>query len=233
MRAAVAILAASLVAPATASAQVKISAVDGSNTWSPAEVTVKVGEPVTWSFAGTATPHNVKSNTPGWVFSTAYATAGPDATATFATPGEYLFLCELHGSTMSGKVKVTDASGQPAPPPPPPPLSEQPFANDTPPLSVLEVRDTVAPTLDRVKVSRVARGIRVRFRLSEAGKVAVKLTRGGRTVKTRTVEVDKGTGTVTLRGLKPGAYRVQVSAKDLADNEASRASRARVTLRRV
>ena len=33
----------------------------------------------------------------------------------------------------------------------------------------------------------------MRLRLSEAGKVAVKLTRGGKAVKRRTVEVAKGT----------------------------------------
>ena len=35
---------------------------------------------------------------------------------------------------------------RPPPPPPPPPLSEQPFGNDTPPLSVFEVRDTFVPS---------------------------------------------------------------------------------------
>ena len=132
---------------------------------------------------------------------------------------------------MSGEVNVLDAAGQPAPPPPPPPLSEQPFGNDTPPLSVFEVRDTMAPKLDRVKVSRVTRGVRVQFRLSEAGKVTVKATRG-RSVTTRTVEVAKGTRSITVKGLKAGRYRVQVSAKDLAGNAAKSAPRASVTVRR-
>ena len=45
-----------------------------------------------------------------------------------------------------------------------------------------------------------------------SGKLAVKLTRAGRTVKTRAVEVDAGTGSLTLSGLKAGTYRVPVSA---------------------
>ena len=90
---------------------------------------------------------------------------------------------------------------------------------------MFEVRDTVVPKLDRVKVSRVARGVRVRFRLSEAGKVTVKATRG-RSVTTRTVEVAKGTRSITVKGLKAGRYRVQVSAKDLAGN-AAKSARAR------
>ena len=131
---------------------------------------------------------------------------------------------------MRGTVTVTDATGAPPPPPPPPPLSEQPFVNDVPAPAVLEVRDLVAPKLDHVAVARVAHGARVRFRLSEAGTVTVKLTRG-KAVKTRTVNVRKGTSSVTVKGLRAGSYRVQVSAKDLAANTAGAPKRARVTLR--
>ena len=102
-------------------------------------------------------------------------------------------------------------------------------ANDQ--LTVFEVRDTVVPKLDRVKVSRVKRGVKVRFRLSEGGKVTVKATRG-RSVTTRRFEVAKGTRSVTLRGLRAGSYRVQVSAKDLAGNAAKARPRASVTVRR-
>ncbi len=84
----------------------------------------------------------------------------------------------------------------------------------------------MVPKLDRVKMSRVKRGVKVRFRLSEGGKVTVKATRG-RSVVTRTVEVAKGRAPSRVRGLKAGRYRVQVSATDLAGNAAkSRAARA-------
>jgi plastocyanin len=226
-----AVLTTALAFPALANADATIQAVDNTNVWAPGEVTVKVGEPVNWSFAGTTLAHNVKSNSANWSFSNAYAVAGPPASYTFQAPGEYAFMCELHGSTMTGVVKVLDAAGQPAPPPPPPPLSEQPFGNDTPPLSVFEVRDSKAPKLDRVKVSRVTRGVRVKFRLSEPGKVKVKATRG-RAVTTRTFEVAKGTRTVTLKGLKTGRYRVQVTATDFAGNAAKSSKRASVTVQR-
>jgi plastocyanin len=225
----VAAAAAALAFPAVADAQ--FQAVDNTNVWAPAELTVRVGEPVTWSFAGTTLVHNVRSSSANWSFATPYALAGPTASYTFQTPGDYAFLCELHGSTMTGVVKVLDASGQPAAPPPPPPLSEQPFANDIPPLTVFEKRDKVAPKLTRVKVARVARGVRVKFRLSEAGKVTVRATRGRSVVK-RTVEVAKGTRSITVRGLKRGRYRVQVTAKDLAGNAAKAKPRASVTLGR-
>lgn len=226
---AAAVSVAALAFPAVASAQ--FQAVDMTNVWAPSELTVKVGEQVTWSFGGTSLVHNVKSDSSNWTYKTPFAIAGAAGRFTFTTPGEYAFLCELHGSTMTGKVVVLDAGGQQAPPPPPPPLGEQPFANDVPPLSVFELRDTVAPKLDRVKVTRVKRGVRVGFRLSEAGKITVKATRG-RSVKTRTVEVAKGTRSITLDGLKAGTYRVQVTAKDLAGNAAKAHPRASVTVRR-
>ncbi len=128
---------------------------------------------------------------------------------------------------MRGTVTVTDATGAPPPPPPPPPLSEQPFPNQFPAPTILEVRDTIAPKLDRVSVKRVRRGARVRFRLSEAGKITVKLTRRGQKAKTRTVTVRKGVSAVTVKGLRKGTYRVRVSAADLAGN-AARGDQARL-----
>jgi len=229
-----ALLAAGLALPAAASAQTTIEAIDGvtNNRWSAPDITVKVGETVTWSFAGTTLMHNVKASSPNWTLDSPFAIAGPSVTQTFTAAGQYAYLCQLHASTMTGVVKVTDDSGAPPPPPPPPPLSEQPYANDAPPLTVFERRDTLAPKLDRVDVTRVRRGVRVRFRLSEDGKLAVRLTRGGRTVKTRTVEVDAGTGALTVSGLRAGTYGVQVSAKDLAGNAAKTVVRETVTVRR-
>jgi plastocyanin len=228
--------AAIFVSPAAALADATIQAVDGTavdnnNRWAPATPTVKVGELVTWSFAGTANLHNVKSDSSNWTLQTPFAAAGPSAEYRFTTPGTYTFLCELHKATMTGSVTVTDETGAPPPPPPPPPLSAQPFANDTPALTVLEVRDTVAPKLDRVAVTRVRKGARVRFRLSEAGKVTIRLTRRGHAAKSRTFEVRKGTSSATVKGLAAGSYRVRVSATDLAGIAARATKSARVTVR--
>jgi plastocyanin len=226
-------VAAALIFPGAALADASFQAVDGvaldgsDNRWTPNAATVKVGEKVTWTFAGAKLPHNVKSAGTNWSLDSATST---DTTVSFSTPGIYEFYCKFHASPMRGTITVTDATGAPPPPPPPPPLSEQPFANDVPAPSVLEVRDTIAPKLDRVKVTRVRKGAKVRLRLSEAGKVAIRLTRG-KLVKTRTAEVAKGTSTITVRGLRQGAYRVRVTATDLAGNEASGAKRARVTVR--
>ena len=214
-----------------AAGEVTIQAVDGTNTWDKPNVVVTVGDQVNWSFAGTTSFHNVVNDSPNWSLTSDGAIGGPTVSNKFDAVGIYQFVCFYHKSTMTGTVDVRGASGETAAPLPPPPPGQQPLGNDTPPLSVFEVRDRVAPKLDRVKVSRVARGMRVKFRLSEAGKVTVKATRGRSVIK-RTVEVAKGTRSVTVRGLKAGRYRVQVSAKDLAGNAAKSARRASVTVRR-
>jgi plastocyanin len=200
------------------------------NSWSPADVTVKAGETVTWRFTGTAVAHNVMSGSANWSYSNAIAIGGPDAPYTFTAPGIYTFVCQLHPGPMHGTVTVTDEAGTPPPPPPPPPLSEQPFGNDAPAPTVFEVRDRLAPALTAVKVSRRgARGARVRFRLSEAGSVTIALTRAGRTVKTSRLAARRGANAVLVRGLRAGRYRLELRARDLAGNAAP-ARRARVTV---
>jgi plastocyanin len=230
----IAVLAA-LALPSSAAADVTIQAVDAvapdgsDNRWSPNAVTVKAGEPVTWSFAGTVVAHNVVSEGSNWSLESPMIVAQPPVSHTFAAPGRYEFYCRLHGTSMRGTVTVTDESGT-APPVGPPPLSEQPFSNDTAPLTSFERTDQVAPTLTRVSVSRVSRGARVRFRLSEAGRATLALTRAGKTVKTRAIDAHKGANTVTVRGLRSGRYRVEVRARDLSGN-AAKPTRARLTVR--
>jgi plastocyanin len=225
-------LAAALALPGAAFADVRFQAVDNLNVWTPDSQTVKVGETVTWSFAGTTLMHNVKADTGPWAtpFESAYAIAGPDATYTFTAPGVYTFFCFLHQSTMKGTVTVTDATGAPPPPPPPPPLSEQPWVNDVSAPGTLEVRDTVAPKLDKVSVKRARKAAKVRLRLSEPAKVTIRLTRG-KSVKRRTVELAKGVSTVKVSGLRAGTYTVRVSATDLAGNAARAPKRARIPIR--
>jgi plastocyanin len=224
---------AALAAPASAAGQT-IQAVDGTdadnynNRWAPRDVTIKAGETVTWSFTGTTVFHNVASSGSNWSFRNGDPViAPPPASFTFPSPGVYAFVCEIHATTMTGTVTVTDAAGTPPPPPPPPPLSEQPWANDRQAPSVLEVTDDDPPVLSRVRVL----GTRVRFRLSEAGRVAIKVKRGRRTVRTRRATARRGTNSVTVRGLRAGRYRVEVRAWDRARNH-SRVKRARLTVRR-
>jgi plastocyanin len=228
-------LACSPAAPAAAQAPV-VQAVDDANgdgtgnRWLPSDVTIKAGETVTWRFAGTAIAHNVKSDGANWSFRNEPAAGGPDAPFTFTATGTYAFVCQLHPGPMHGTVTVTDEAGTPPPPPPPPPLSAQPFPNDQAAPASFEARDKVAPALTAVRVSRRARGARVRFRLSEPGRVTITVARAGRRVQTRAVSARGGVNAVVLRGLRAGRYGVELRARDLAGNRA-RPKRARVTVR--
>ena len=225
-------LAAALALPAlAAAADQSVQAVDATLTWSPPNVTVKAGETVTWTFAGASQAHNVASSGANWSLSSPIQANHPPVSYTFASPGTYSFVCNVHPSTMTGTVTVTDAAGNPPPPPPPPPPGQQPYPNDQSPPTVLELADTQRPRLTRVRASRIARGLRVRFHVSEPSSVTVRVRHGSRTVRKRTVRLRRaGTRSLRLRGLRAGAYRVDVLARDVALNR-SKVKRARVSVR--
>ena len=230
-------LAALVLAP-TASAQAPIvQAIDGTEAdnfnfrWTPRDVTIRAGETVTWRFTGTDAPHNVAVR--GTTFRSGEPTRVPaDAAYRFDTPGFYDFVCEVHLPSMAGTVTVTDASGAPPPPPPPPPLSEQHWANDQSPPSVLEVTDEKRPRLSRVRVAGVRDGARVRFRLSERARVTVRFKLAGLTVNSVRRTFKAGRHRLTVRDPRMhGRYRVEVFARDAAGNR-SATRRATVRVRR-
>jgi plastocyanin len=213
-------------APASAfAADQTVHGQDGtSGQWSPTNVSVHVGDTVTWDFADTSQAHNVASNSSNWTLTSPIQTHHPPVSFTFTAAGTYDFVCNVHPDTMKGTVSVD------APPPPPPPLSEQPFPNDQHAPTVLEVTDNRRPAVTRVHASRIAHGVRVRFRTSEPGRVTIRV-RHGKTLKVRTVRVRRaGVKTLRVRGLAAGDYTITLRARDLAGNR-SRAKRARVTVR--
>ena len=231
-------LAASLIAAApAAAAPVTIHGMD-TLTWDTPNVAVTVGDTVTWTFAGTAQAHHVANqgsdiNDAGWAsFSSPLGVPAPDATYTFQTPGVYKYYCSVHPTTMFGTVTVGAVDAPPPPPPPPVviPLSQQPFANDSAPLTAAEnvSLDTKKPRLSSLSAKRSGRrAARVRFRVSEASVVDVRFKRGSKTVK-RYAVAGKGTLSFTAKKLKAGRYRVEVRAQDLAGNASPRK---RVSLR--
>jgi hypothetical protein len=93
------------------------------------------------------------------------------------------------------------------------------------------VTDETRPRLTRVRVRGVARGARVRLHVNEPGRITVRARRGGHVVRSRTVTLRRAaTRTVALHGLRAGAYRIEVLARDLAGNR-SRVRRAHLTVR--
>jgi plastocyanin len=231
------VVVAALTPAGTAAADVTVLAVDGTaenefkNTWSPMEVTIKAGEAVTWTFPDSDGFHNVASDSPNWTLDNPISARHPPVTHSFPDSGTYRFVCDAHASTMWGNVYVTDASGAPPPPPPPPPLSEQPFPNDQQPPPTLEVGDEKRPRLSRVRVTAVRDGARVRFRLSERARVSVRFKLAGLTVKTARRTFRAGARSLTVRDRRlRGSYRVEVFARDAADNR-SRTVRHQVSIR--
>ena len=193
------------------------------------DVTIKAGETVTWSWTGF---HNVRPTSSNW---TAPGDTSPFAHR-FDAAGTYTFVCQFHAAQgMTGSVTVTDASGTPPPPPPPPPPSDQSWANDQVPPTVLETgtapEDTERPRLSRVRMTSVRDGARLRFRLSERARVTVHFELAALTVKTARGTFRAGARALTIRDRRlRGRYQVELVARDLAGN-LSRVARERVTIR--
>jgi plastocyanin len=232
-----AVAAAFAISPAAFAQTPVVTAVDGTaadnynNRWTPTSVTIRAGESVTWSFAGSGVYHNVVSDGSNWNFRNGDpAIAPPPASYRFDTPGTYRFLCQIHATTMVGTVIVTDAGGNPPPPPPPPPLSEQPFPNDADAPGAFEVADALGPRLSRLWTRGRRHAARVGFRLDEPAVVTVRVRRARIIVKRRRAMLLRGRGKLTIRRLPAGRYRVDIVARDLAGNR-SRVRHARVTVR--
>ena len=207
-----------VVASPAAAADVTVRGLD-SQVFDKPDIKLAVGDRVIWSF-DPGLPHNAVATSANWAgFGNVPAVPAPPTEFTFTAEGIYTYVCEVHATTMQGKVTV----GNP-PPPPPPPLSAQPFTNDAsfdPAAVETGGLDTTRPELRNVALDRSGRRLKLRFRVSERSEVTVRLVRAGKRVRTKRVAAGSR-GSVTLRGLRPGRYRVQLRARDLAGNASAR-----------
>jgi plastocyanin len=220
-----------------------ITANDGL-TFTPSQVNIDVNDSVTWTFANPVTPHNVvakpDSPTP-WstgdaVLETNHDPVGP---IPFTQAGTYTFYCQAHAG-MEGTVIVGDGGTPPPDPDPDPDPSPSPSPSPQPsdphtttPAPTGGVADGVKPAVARVKLKALRRAVRVRFRLSEAATVTVRVKRRRAVLRTARVQARAGTRSVTLRSarLTKGRYTVEIEARDAAGNRSSLA-RKRLALRR-
>jgi plastocyanin len=205
-------------------------------------VTIQTGDTVTWDYnASGTTPHNRKGTSgpqqdTTWFESEEFKSSGTDA-HTFFLPGEYDFLCEAHPG-MVGTVNVTGEPVEPTPAPTESP-SPSPTASATPRATVSPTptpgmndrvtpaprgaarADSVPPAITSLKLTAQRRGAKVSFKLSESASVTLRVKRGKTTLKTVRGSFRAGGGSVTLRRMARGTYRVEIEARDARGNKAA------------
>jgi plastocyanin len=147
--------------PASAADQ-SVTATPG-NTFSPGDVTIDLGDKVTWNNGGGV--HNVDFNDGSYTQPPQPSASQWTVERTFDTPGVFRYQCAFHGAPMSGVVRVRDATGQ------------VPEPVDVPP-------GLTASTRDELGLGRLAnRGVRVRTRCVNGCDVTLKLSLAPRTAK--------------------------------------------------
>jgi plastocyanin len=214
-----------LVPPSPASAVSRKIGI-GDFRWTPPEVTIDLGESVTWFWTGPDTQHSITGLSANAIgMDSDPGNGAPDHapgdrfTLRFSQPGVYEFHCKLH-AIVRGRVVVTATPGSSAPSPDP-----------DPPLAV----DVRAPELTEVRFGsprmRYGRGAELRYTLDERSRITFDVMREPRRGKKRwryvgTRRFDGHIGWNTwsfdgrIRGhrLKPGRYRALLVAADGGNN---------------
>jgi plastocyanin len=225
--------------PAAAGAQAVVNAQDPANVFVPDRVEIDPGGAVSWQWSMATTIHDLWLQPPGEEeeqlslecdpVNGLCTNASDPIERTFTEELVYPFYCKLHGGDaegngMAGRVVVGEADENGGP---------NPMPNPTEPPSRWEQGDNKRPRLSGVRARGIRRGARVRFRLSERGRVIVRFKRGGRTVYAKRLRRLKRGVTrrrIRHRRLRPGRYRLVIRARDRAGNP-SRPRSARVTVR--
>jgi len=203
-------------------------------------VTVNVGDSVTWNWnAGT---HDVSFKSgPAAIGTSPWGNKGATWSANFTKAGTYTYVCEAHPG-MKGTVTVVDApaSGAPAPSPAAAPAPAAGGSSAAPSASAAAA-SPLAPNLPAVDaappaVRRVSyRRNRLRVSVSEPGRLQLRyvpLDRRAHIVDLETVGVRAGDNVLALRRwMRPGRYRISILALDAAGN-ASRPLHMRLLVRR-
>jgi len=191
----------------------------------PTEVSVNVGESVTWDFKEAS--HNAYSDD-GWNVNKNFAVG--TFSKTFDAEGTYKYYCQAHPD-MKGTVKVTAvAAAAPAP-------AAQPTGQPTAGAAAAApaawtfpaAEDVKSPVLSslRATMPRRARKPKLTVRLNEAATVVVGVRRVMAVARASTampavrLKGKRGVNrfSLNLRGLRKGRYKLRIVAVDAAGNE--------------
>jgi plastocyanin len=202
--------------------------------YTPAEVQALQGDTVVWFWDGNDRNHSVTADPGQNEAFDSDPNGPPDQNThkpsegfqhTFTQAGTFTYHCKVHAG-MKGRVVVAPQDGTPAPP-----------DTTAPALSAV----TAKPRTFCTKRSRRCkkRGTVLQFTLGEAADVLVEIRRRkGKRAVGGVVDALDPRGKVGLNrvrlsgpGLKPGGYRITVTATD-AQGNTSRARRLNVTVRR-
>jgi len=152
---------------------------------------IEPGDTVTWNVLS-GSPHTVTSRTGApEAFGSGELLAGGTFSRAFPTAGRYPYHCTIHPQ-MRGVVQVGP--------------------------------DTVAPVVAKPKAKVGKKSVRLAFRLSEGSKVSATATSitspntKPRRTKAKRLQDGKRSLTIKRAGLKPGVYRVVISARDPEGN---------------
>jgi plastocyanin len=193
---------------ASTAAQADETIVGRDFTWTPDDVSIQVGDTVTWT--NQQGFHNVvvdgeRLNDPGFPDDDQWR---DPPQKTFTTAGTYRYLCEVHGQ-MTGTVTV-GGNGEPPPPPPPPP-------EPVPPPGDGAGEDLEPPALSDVSLTGGGGRLTIGWTVSEPATLNVRLTGSDGAVRTFRATSDAGSWTVERR-LAPGRYSAEVWAVDRWNN---------------
>ena len=187
------------------------------NQFMPRTVTIRPGDQVVWRNQGGF--HNVHFDDEGMDEPANPSPASWTVNRRFPHEGTFNYYCEAHGRPggqgMAGTVVVSAAS-------------DPPRESDTQAPSVSDL--AVAPRRFCNRRTRRCRrrGTRIRFTLSEAGAVEIRIRplRGGRPTDSVSVRGSNGANSIRYSGrrLRLGRYRLTVTARDDAGNTSAAAS---------
>ena len=176
----------------------------------PASVTIGQGDSVTWTWAGPDTNHSVTAKSgqadpfdsdPGKTPSSLDHPPGDTFSHTFNTPGTFMYICKVH-SFMTGKV-IVKAPGGP----------------DTTPPTLSKVSATGGRKCKKGQKNCKGRPTTLRFNLSEAATVKVKVPKHKAANVTRAGKQGSNAIKFSTSKLPPGKWTLNLSATDPAGNK--------------